>query len=57
MDERRTFPFPKRILTEGKVVDEYGTREGCFTRELYQFFSGVDLSVIGPLDFVTIPHS
>jgi hypothetical protein len=57
MDEHRKFPFPERILTEGKVIDEYGTWEGYFTRKSYQFFSGIDISVIDPLDFITIPRS
>ena len=56
MNKRRMFPFTKRKLTEGKVIDEYGTREGRFTRKLYHLFSGDDISVIDPLDFVTIPH-
>jgi hypothetical protein len=57
MNERQTFPSPKRKLTEGEIIDEQGTREDCFTRKLYHIFSGVDLSVIDPLDFITIPHS
>jgi hypothetical protein len=57
MNERLNFPITKRKLTEGQIIDEQGTREGCFTRKLYHIFSGVDLSVIEPLDFITIPHS
>jgi hypothetical protein len=57
INERRAFTFPKRKLTERKIVDEQGTREGCITRKLYHIFSGVDFSVIGPLDFINVPHS